>query len=137
MQNPSAGKTALGMDIGIGVLISYFGNLACGLPLGLVFCILVIVQDKVNKVSRFHAFQSIFLGVASIILSIPLGIVFFIGGFIDVAIGLPVVTGILGLGVLVIILALLYFVVMAAIKGYGGQIYKIPIIGNFADKYSN
>jgi len=26
---------------------------------------------------------------------------------------------------------------MAAIKGYGGQIYKIPVIGNFADKYSS
>jgi len=137
MQNPSAGKTALGVDTGIGVLISYFGNLACGLPLGLVFSILVIVQDKVNKVARFHAFQSIFLMVTSAIITIPLVIVYFIGVFIDVAIGFPIVSILLVLLGLVFFLALLYFVIMAAIKGYSGEIYKIPVIGNFADKYSS
>jgi uncharacterized membrane protein len=29
----------------------------------------------------------------------------------------------------------LYFVVMAAIKGYNGEVYKIPVVGNFAEKY--
>lgn len=136
MQN-SNGKTALGLDTGIGVLICYFGNLACGLPLGLIYSILVIVQDKTNKVARFHAFQVLFLLVASLVIFIPLGIIFFIGGFVDATIGLPVITGLLGLVMLVVSLAFLYFYVMAAIKGYGGEIYKIPFIGNFAEKYSN
>ena len=136
MQN-SNGKTALGLDTGIGVLICYFGNLACGLPLGLIYSILVVVQDKTNKVARFHAFQVLFLLVAGFIIGIPLGIIFFIGGFVDTAIGLPVITGLLCLVMLAVSLAFLYFYIMAAIKGYGGEIYKIPVIGNFAEKYSN
>ena len=136
MQNMN-GKTALGLDTGIGVLICYFGNLACGLPLGLIYSILVIVQDKTNKVARFHAFQSLFMMVASILIFIPLYIVFFVGIFVDAAIGLPLVSGIVGLAFLAVIIAIIYFIIMAAIKGYGGEVYKIPVVGNFADKYSN
>lgn len=137
MQNMN-GKTALGLDTGIGVLICYFGNLACGLPLGLIYSILVVVQDKTNKVARFHAFQVLFLQLAAIIITIPLVIIFFVAGFIDsAAIGLPLLTAVTGLAILALSLGLLYFIVMAAIKGYNGEIYKIPVIGNFADKYSN
>lgn len=130
-------KTALGLDTGIGVLICYFGNLACGLPLGLIYSILVVVQDKTNKVARFHAFQVLFLNVAVLVISIPLAIIFFVGGIVDTQIGLPLITGLMGLAMLVVMLAFVYFIIMAAIKGYGGEIYKIPVIGNFADKYSN
>lgn len=137
MQNMGGGKTALGLDTGIGVLICYFGNLACGLPLGLVYSILVVVQDQTNKVARFHALQSLFLGVLGIIIGAVVGIGVFITMMIDVAIfGFPsVLTGLLGLIATVITLGLLYFVVMAAIKGYNGEVYKIPVVGNFAEKY--
>ncbi|MGI8885176.1 MAG: hypothetical protein ACR2IA_13130 [Pyrinomonadaceae bacterium] len=136
MQNMN-GKTALGLDTNIGVLLCYFGNLACGLPLGLIYSILVIVQDKTNKVARFHAFQSLFLMVLGIVISIPLMFVYFIGMFIDIALGLPLFMGLIFLLSLAISIAMLYFVIMAAIKGFNGEIYKIPVIGNFADKYSN
>ena len=118
MQNMN-GKTALGLDTGIGVLICYFGNLACGLPLGLIYSILVVVQDKTNKVARFHAFQVLFLQLAAIVISIPLTIVFFIAGFIDgAALGFPLLTGVVGLAdCLHLSLGILYFVIMAAIKG--------------------
>ena len=131
------GKTALGLDTNIGVLICYFGNLACGLPLGLIYSILVIVQDKTNKVARFHAFQSLFLMLASFVIGIPLYLILFVGIFIDAAIGLPLITGILSLVMLAFVIGIIYFVIMAAIKGYNGEIYKIPLVGNFADKYSN
>ena len=137
MQNPSGGKTALGLDTGIGVLICYFGNLACGLPLGLIYSILVVVQDKTNKVARFHAFQVLFLTAAGFVIGIPLYIIFFVGIIIDSQIGVPLISGIVGLAMTVFVIALLYFIIMAAIKGYGGNIYKIPVIGNLADKYSN
>lgn len=136
MQN-NAGKTALGLDTGIGVLLCYFGNLACGLPLGLVYSILVVVQDKTNAVARFHAFQSLFLMVLGFVIGIPIWIAVAIGFVIDTAIGLPLATGIIGLLAFVIAIALFYFVIMAAIKGYGGEIYKIPVVGNFAEKYAN
>jgi len=130
------GKTALGLDTGIGVLICYFGNLACGLPLGLIYSILVVVQDKTNKVARFHAFQSLLLIALGFVIGIPLGIIYTIGMFVDIALGLPIFTGLAGLLTLVVMLGLLYFVIMAAIKGYNGEIYKIPVVGNFAEKYS-
>jgi uncharacterized membrane protein len=136
MQN-NAGKTALGLDTGIGVLLCYFGNLACGLPLGIIYSILVVVQDKTNAVARFHAFQSLFLLVLGFVIGIPLWIVIFVGVMIDAAIGFPIVTAIVGLIATVVAIAMLYFVVMAAIKGYGGEIYKIPVVGNFAEKYAN
>ena len=135
------GKTALGLDTGIGVLICYFGNLACGLPLGLIYSILVVVQDKTNKVARFHAFQSLFLAALSVVLGIVVGVIVFITMMIDVAIamavGIPFIfTGLFGLIATIISLVLLYFVIMAAIKGFNGEIYKIPIVGNLAEKYS-
>ena len=130
------GKTALGLDTGIGVLICYFGNLACGLPLGLIYSILVVVQDKTNKVARFHAFRSLLLIALGFVIGIPLGIIYTIGMFVDIALGLPIFTGLAGLLTLVVMLGLLYFVIMAAIKGYNGEIYKIPVVGNFAEKYS-
>jgi len=136
MQNMRGGKTALGLDTGIGVLICYFGNLACGLPLGIIYSILVVVQDKTNRVARFHAFQSLLLLVVGFVIGIPLGIIYTIGMFVDMAIGLPVFTGIGVLLSLAVMLGLLYFVVMAAIKGFNGEIYKIPVVGNFAEKYS-
>ena len=137
MQNMSGGKTALGLDTGIGVLLCYFGNLACGLPLGLIYSILVIVQDKTNKVARFHAFQALFLMILGIVISIVLLPVYFVAIAVDIAVGFPILLGLVGLIVLAISLGLLYFVIMAAIKGYGGEIFKIPVIGDFAEKYAN
>jgi uncharacterized membrane protein len=136
MQN-NAGKTALGLDTGIGVLICYFGNLACGLPLGLIYSILVVVQDKTNRVARFHAFQSLFLMVLGFIIGIPIWIAVFVGAIVDSSIGFPIVTILIGLLALVFAIAMIYFVIMAAVKGFGGAIYKIPVIGNFAEKYAN
>lgn len=137
MQNME-GKTALGLDTGIGVLICYFGNLACGLPLGLIYSILVIVQDKTNKVARFHAFQSLFLMIAGAVIIGPLiFIVMFAGVLIDSMIGLPIVSILGGLLLAVLGIGMAIFVIMAAIKGFGGEIYKVPVIGNFAEKYAN
>ena len=130
----SGGKTALGLDTNVGALVCYLN--IC-VPAGLVYSIIVLATDKTNKLTRFHAFQSLFLLAASAVVFIPLYIIIFVGVFIDAAIGLPLVSGLVSLVAIGVGLAMLYFVVMAAIKGYGGEIYKIPVVGNFADKYSN
>lgn len=134
MQNMQ-GKTALGLDANVGALICYLGNLVCAL--GLIYSIVVIVTDKTNKLTRFHAFQSVLLTVAGIVIGIPLYIVMFVGIFIDAQIGAPLLTMIMGLVLMVFGLAIFVLTVLAAIKGFQGQIYKIPVIGNLADKYSN
>lgn len=135
MQNMSGGKTALGLDANVGALICYIGNLVCSL--GLIYSIIVVITDKTNKLTRFHAFQSILLSVAGLIIGIPVYIVMMVGVFIDAKIGLPVITGLSGLVLFALCIAILVFWVLAAIKAYNGEVYKIPIIGNFADKFSS
>jgi len=134
MQNMQ-GKTALGLDANVGALICYLGNLVCAL--GLIYSIVVIVTDKTNKLTRFHAFQSVLLTVAGIVIGIPLYIIMFVGIFIDAQIGAPLLTMIMSLVLMVFGLAMFVLTVLAAIKAFQGQIYKVPIIGNLADKYSN
>jgi len=135
MQNMSGGKTALGLDNNLGAVLCYLPVCA----INLIYSIIVIVQDKTNRVVRFHAFQSLFLQAASIIITIPLVILIWVGIFLDAVVlgGIPLFSGLLGLVALVVFIAILYFVVMAAIKGYNGEIYKIPVIGNFAEKYAS
>ena len=135
MQNMSGGKTALGLDSNVGALICYLGNIICAL--GLIYSIIVIVTDKSNRLPRFHAFQSVFLTVALIVIMIPLYIVMFIGVFIDAGIGVPLVSGIMSLLMAVIGIGSLVFTILAAVKAYNGEFYKIPVIGGFAEKYSN
>ena len=130
----SGGKTALGLDANVGALICYLGNVVC--LLGLIYSIVVLVTDKTTRLTRFHAFQSIFLTVAMIVILVPLYIVMFIGIFVDAAIGVPLVTGLLGLLMAVVGIAGFVFVILAAIKGYNGEFYKIPVIGGFAEKYA-
>jgi uncharacterized membrane protein len=135
MQNMSGGKTALGLDANVGAGLCYVANLVC--YLGVVYSIIVLVTDKENKLTRFHAVQSLLLLGLGIVLTIVLYIGIFVGVFIDAAIGLPVISGIASLLMLVVALALLVFVILAAVKAFQGQIYKIPVIGGFADKFSS
>jgi len=130
----SGGKTALGLDSNVGALICYLGNLICAL--GLIYSIIVIVTDKSNRLPRFHAFQSVFLTVAMIAIMIPLYIVMFVGVFIDAGIGFPIISGLMSLLMMIIGIGSLVFVILAAVKAYNGEFYKIPVIGNLAEKYA-
>jgi len=130
MQNMN-GKTALGLDANVGALICYLGNLVCAL--GLIYSIIVLVTDKTNKLPRFHAFQSILLSVVGIIAAVIINII--------VGVALAANSGVLAtLGSLIYLLfalAMLAAVIFAAIKAYQGQIFKLPLIGDLADKWSN
>jgi uncharacterized membrane protein len=130
----SGGKTALGLDSNVGALICYLGNVICAL--GLIYSIIVIVSDKSNRLPRFHAFQSVFLTVAMIAIMIPLYIVMFVGVFIDAGIGFPIISGLMSLLMMIIGIGSLVFVILAAVKAYNGEFYKIPVIGNLAEKYA-
>ena len=134
MHNMSGGKTALGLDSNVGALICYLGNVICAL--GLIYSIIVIVTDKSNRLPRFHAFQSVFLTVAMIAIMIPLYIVMFVGVFIDAGIGFPIISGLMSLLMMIIGIGSLVFVILAAVKAYNGEFYKIPVIGNLAEKYA-
>ena len=131
MQNPGAGKTALGLDNNVGALLCYLGNLVCAL--GLIYSIIVIVTDKANKLPRFHAFQSILLTVVSAVIGIAIQII----ATVAVAADSGILAMLIGLIALVFWLAVLIAVIYTAVKAFQGNIFKLPVIGDLADKWSN
>ncbi len=130
MQNTN-GKTALGLDNNVGALICYLGNLVCAL--GLIYSIIVLVTDKTNKLPRFHAFQSILLSAVSIIVAMVFGMVFGVAA----ASRSGILSGLGGLIYAVFAIALFGAIIFCCIKAYQGEIFKLPIIGDLADKWSN
>ncbi len=125
------GKSVFDMDANLVAMLCYLANFVCSL--GLILSIIVIIQDKENKLARFHAFQSILLSV--------IGVVVFVGLQIFAGIFAALDIGILSLLTLPIILIfaliLLAATIFAAIKAFGGDIFKLPIIGGMADNWSN
>ena len=135
MQNINTqGKTALGLDVNIGALICYVGNFVCSF--GLIYSIIVVATDKTNKLVRFHAFQSILCSVLGAIFGAIAVIIGASAGIVDGLIGFPLLS--LGIGLVLIVVALIGFVlfVKAALDAYRGEIYKIAIIGNMAEKWA-
>lgn len=133
MQNIN-GKTALGLDQNIGALICYVGNFICSF--GLIYSVIVVVTDKTNKMPRFHAFQSILCSVLGLILGLIAGLGSGLASVVDLQIGFPLFSLVIGL--VLIIAALIVFVmfIKAALNAYRGEIYKMPVIGGLADKWS-
>ncbi|MBP6004201.1 MAG: DUF4870 domain-containing protein [Pyrinomonadaceae bacterium] len=130
MQN-TGGKTALGLDTNVGALLCYVGNLVCAL--GLIYSIIVIVTDKTNKLTRFHAFQSVLLSAVGIVLAVVVNVL----AGIAVAANSGILATLIGLVVMVVYLGILIAVIFTAVKAYQGQMFKLPIIGNMADGWSN
>jgi uncharacterized membrane protein len=88
---------------------------------------LVLEPFNRNRFVRFHAFQSIFFAVAWTVLWIALGVV----GHIPVlGWATLLIWPLIGLGGLIIWVLLL-------IKAYGGQMFKLPVIGDMAEKQAN
>ena len=129
MQNMN-GKTALGLDNNVGALVCYLN--IC-LPFGLIYSIIVLVTDKTNKLPRFHAFQSLLLSAVGVVFGIVMNIL----SGVAVAAQSTALIGLVGLVALVVGLGLLILVIMAAVKAFQGQIFKMPIIGDLADNWSN
>jgi len=129
----NSGKSALGLDPNVAAGLAYLP--VCGV--NLIMSIIIIATDKTNKLARFHAFQSILLMVSTIPLIIVYAIGFGIALAIDSAMGFPLFTILVWLIMVVLGIGLLVFMVIALIKAFQGQIYKIPVIGNMADNWSN
>lgn len=134
MQNMQ-GKTALGLDANIGALLCYVGNFICSF--GLIYSILVVATDKTNKLVRFHAFQSILCSALGMILGIIAATAGVIAAAVDAMIGFPLLSLIIGLILLVVGLIGLVLFIKTALNAWRGKIYKLPFIGNLADKWSS
>ena len=132
MQNMSPGKSALGLDANVVAGLCYIP--VC--YINLILSIITIVTDKTNKLARFHAFQSLFLMAGLIVVMVLYFCAGIVGAILDNALGYAVFTSLLGILSIILFLGILILVIIAAIKAFQGQIYKLPVIGNMADKYS-
>jgi uncharacterized membrane protein len=87
----------------------------------------VIEPFNKNRFVRFHAFQCLFLAATGI----AIGIIFMILGFIPF------------LGLLMIPVSFLVWIgfivvlILCMIRAYQGQKFKLPIIGDLAEKQAN
>jgi uncharacterized membrane protein len=126
MQNQ---KSALGMDGNVTALIGYI--------IGIVGLVLIFIE-KDNKFVRFHALQSVLWSAAITVGFVVVLVVGMILGFV-----VSMVSGTLGglvwgltaLLYLGLFLALLGGLIYGAIKSYGGEMVKLPFVGNLAEKW--
>ena len=91
---------------------------------------LLVEPYKNSRLTRFHSFQSLFLSVSMIVLSIGLTIVAGILAAVTAGIGGLIIVPlqmIVGLGGLILW-------VLLVIKAYQGQKWVLPIIGPLAEK---
>ena len=123
------GKTALGLDTNVGSLLCYLPVCA----ISLIYSIIVIATDKDNKAVRFHAFQSLILTVAYIVVVVVLTV---IGGIVAGVTGSAILGSLFSLLSLVVVLGFLIAMIIGCVKGYTGASYKLPIIGDMAEKWS-
>jgi uncharacterized membrane protein len=131
------GKTSfMNLDSNLGAMLCYILNFVC--CLGLVLSIIFLVTEKENRFVKFHAVQSLFLAALQIAVGLVIGILGLILSLALNAFDLAWLAWILILGLrFILLLIFLALWIMGGIKAYGGQWYKLPIIGEFAWKTVN
>ena len=125
------GKTTIGLDSNLGAALCYWANFIC--CIGLVLAIIFLVTEKENRFVKFHAVQSLFLVGTQIAVGIVVGILGLIVAMVLDMVHLSLVGWILVL-CLRFLLFLIFIIIwiIAGFKAYGGQWYKLPLIGEFA-----
>jgi uncharacterized membrane protein len=122
------GKTSLGLDSNLGAMLCYIGNIIC--CLGVILSVVFLVTEKENRFVKFHAFQSLFLCGVCVVLLIVVEILGVILGMVHL--------GILATGLwFILVLIFLVLWLLAGIKAYSGQWYKLPGIGDLAFNLAN
>lgn len=134
MQNPppvQTAKSSTGLDENVAALLSYVFTWLSGLIFFLI--------EKESRLVRFHAMQALLLGGSAIVIGIVLWVVWVVLLIIVAQIS-DVLTMLLnlvfGLLMLAFYIGLLIAWVMCMIKAYGKQFFKLPVLGNFAEKFS-
>jgi uncharacterized membrane protein len=130
-------KTAVGLDTNIAAALAYIWIV------GVIF----FIMEKENRFVRFHALQSILFGLLWIVAVFVLMIVnVILAVIVGVAAGAAGdAGGIIGMLVwlismfvwLIFPLVFLGVLILSAVKAYQGKTFKLPIIGNMAEKIVN
>ena len=125
------GKSSTGLDENVAALLSYvFGWVS-----GLIFFLI----EKDSRLVRFHAMQSLLFNVLVAVVGIVLWVVMFVLLLIGTQISGIVSTLVTLVATLVwiaLVIGILIAWIMCLIKAFQGQYFKLPIIGQFAEKFS-
>ena len=134
MQNPppvQTPKSSTGLDENVAALLSYvFGWIS-----GLIFFLI----EKDSRLVRFHGMQSLLYNISVVVVAFVIWIVWFILFFVMAQISSMLSTLFSLIGTLlwiVFFIAVVIGWIFCVIKAYQGQYFKLPIIGNFAEKFS-
>jgi len=122
METKDLGKTMTGMQPNVVALLSY----VLGFVTGLAFFLI----EKENKFVRFHAIQSMIVFGALFVLQIAVGMFFIMFAMMRLGFMLPMFSFITGL--LYLAGAILWVILM--VKAYQGDMFKLPIAGDIAEK---
>ena len=134
MQNPppvQTTKSSTGLDENVAALLSYvFGWIS-----GLIFFLI----EKDSRLVRFHGMQSLLFNILVIIVAIVLWVIAFV--VLIVSTQLPGIVGSL-VSLVATLIWVVFFIgvliawVLCLVKAYQSQYFKLPIIGNLAEKFS-
>jgi uncharacterized membrane protein len=114
------GQTNLGMAPNVAGLLCYVP--CC---IGLIFSVVAAIVEKQSRFVRFHAFQSLLLHAAALVVSIALWVVQ--AGLVVVHLG--AVSLLLSLVGMVVGVAFLGITIFMMIKANGGEEFELPVIG--------
>lgn len=115
MQHPSLqpDRSSTGLDPKVAGLLCYLGGFVTG--------IIFLVLEKQSRFVRLHAFQSVVVSVALIVLNILFGFIPLIGWLLGLL--LAPVAFILWIGLMLLTLQ--------------GKLYKLPVIGEWSEQQAN
>ncbi len=126
MASSPPGQTNLGMDPRVAGLLCYVP--CC---VGLVFSVVVAVVEKQSRYLRFHAFQSLLLHAAGIVVMLVLSFLQIVLNLV----GLGAVSVLVWLVQMVVLVAMMAVLVILLIKANAGEEFPLPVIGEMARKW--
>lgn len=129
----SAGQpSSFGLAPNVAALLSYVWIPVTG--------VLVLVTEKENRAVRFHAFQSLFLGLAvfasSIVLSIAMSVLGGVLAMISSTLALLVALASLAVWLAFTVVIVAAWIV-CLLKAYRGEMYQLPVVGKFAERMAS
>lgn len=118
------------MDANVASMLCYLTMICCGL--GIVLSLVFFFMEKTSRLLRYHAMQALLYGGVWIVVGVAFRILsMLVAVALGDTLGMMAFWGLL-LVRLAVALVLLAFLILAAIKAYQGQYYKLPILGNLA-----
>ncbi|MDD3776768.1 MAG: DUF4870 domain-containing protein [Actinomycetota bacterium] len=112
-------KSSTNMDPKMAVLISHIGFIVGA---GWLSGLIIYILEKENYFVKFHAMQSLIIGIAEVI------------GYIIGAILTMVIIGVACFPIVWV--AALIIRIIIVMKANQGELYKFPWLGNMAEKYT-